>query len=589
MKKKIFYVIVLLVYSNLFSQVGIGTTNPQSSLDVRSTNQAMPSNTDGLLIPKVDQFPLTNPAAQQQGMLVYLTTTTGSDVPGFYYWNNPTTTWLPFGGSTDTYWDRNASGYLFPETTTDRVEIFTNTDASGTAGTGSLEIANSLRIDGNEVITNTGTELFLQNGNNGNLSIDNTTLFVESNLNNVGIGTFSPDARLEIYNTTASEQSLLVHKTSGSSEAVRIQNTGTGIGLYSYNNTSNNGTSLYNYGTGRSLYVSKSTGSNDAARIQNYGSGTGLYVYNNSVSNGTSLYNHGTGRGLYIYKASGNGEGAYINNFANGSGLNVRSNSIAANGISASSGGFYCDLAWATQTGGTSWGITTGASGVNGASDRIGVEGRANWSNSSTTDKMGGLFYVTGTNGGTSGWNSPALAAVGSIVDNTVYKIVGYGIVSTLVRDTEENDRVMVAPEAPEALFQDYGIGQLINGKAHISLDPILTKNISVDETHPLKVFIQLEGNCNGVYVTNKSDTGFDIIELNNGQSNVSFSYQLVANRANEDRGGQISNYADMRFKPLSKKIVEKEVVESIIEEEIQLEKEQEPKLKIKKEEERKE
>ena len=111
MKKLILYTIALLITSNLFSQVGIGTTTPQSQLDIRSSNQATPISTDGLLIPKVDQFPATNPTAQQQSMLVYLTTAVGTNVPGFYYWNNPTTQWLPLASAGSSFWDRNtASG-----------------------------------------------------------------------------------------------------------------------------------------------------------------------------------------------------------------------------------------------------------------------------------------------------------------------------------------------------------------------------------------------------------------------------------------------------------------------------------------------
>lgn len=90
----------LLLCSLLFStdkvlaQVGIGTTAPDAQLDIRSTNQVTPANTDGILIPKVDAFPATNPTAAQQGMLIYLTTpaTFSSTLrqPGFYYWNDPT-------------------------------------------------------------------------------------------------------------------------------------------------------------------------------------------------------------------------------------------------------------------------------------------------------------------------------------------------------------------------------------------------------------------------------------------------------------------------------------------------------------------
>jgi hypothetical protein len=77
-----------------------------------------------------------------------------------------------------------------------------------------------------------------------------------------------------------------------------------------------------------------------------------------------------------------------------------------------------------------------------------------------------------------------------------------------------------------------------------------LARNIYISNDKPLKVFIQLEGDCKGVYVTNKTATGFDVIELQNGASNTPFSYQLVANRADAtDNNGQVvSHYAKNRF-----------------------------------------
>ena len=84
-------------------------------------------------------------------------------------------------------------------------------------------------------------------------------------------------------------------------------------------------------------------------------------------------------------------------------------------------------------------------------------------------------------------------------------------------------------------MFQDYGTGKLSNGITKISIDPILRKNIRVDTEHPLKVFIQLEGDCNGVFVTDKSKNGFTVKELKGGKSNVPFSWSIVATRANEE------------------------------------------------------
>jgi hypothetical protein len=46
----------------------------------------------------------------------------------------------------------------------------------------------------------------------------------------------------------------------------------------------------------------------------------------------------------------------------------------------------------------------------------------------------------------------------------TQFKIQGTGTVSTIVRDADNRRRVMFAPEAPEVLLEDYGVGQLVNG-----------------------------------------------------------------------------------------------------------------------------
>ncbi|MCK7590761.1 tail fiber domain-containing protein [Subsaxibacter sp. CAU 1640] len=87
----------LISIQYLNAQIGIGTTSPNAKLDVRSSNQITPSNNDGLLIPKINNFPATPPTAAQDGMLVFVTGN-GTPAKGFYYWDQPTTSWIPFKG-----------------------------------------------------------------------------------------------------------------------------------------------------------------------------------------------------------------------------------------------------------------------------------------------------------------------------------------------------------------------------------------------------------------------------------------------------------------------------------------------------------
>jgi hypothetical protein len=186
--------------------------------------------------------------------------------------------------------------------------------------------------------------------------------------------------------------------------------------------------------------------------------------------------------------------------------------------------------------------IPTAGSGGSFSGSKFGVAGFVNRDTTlnGTNTSAGGYFYC----------NAGALAYVGARINGTNYKITGTGTAGTFVRDLNNEYRIMACPEAPEILFQDYGVGQLINGEAFIQLDPIFTKNIVVNEQHPLKVFIQLEDECNGVFVTNKSSSGFKVKELANGNSNAKFSWCVVANRSDEKdlNGNIISSNENWRF-----------------------------------------
>ena len=143
----------------------------------------------------------------------------------------------------------------------------------------------------------------------------------------------------------------------------------------------------------------------------------------------------------------------------------------------------------------------------------------------------------------------------------TQYKILGTGTVSTTAENVNGERVTLHCTEAPEIYFEDYGQGQLVNGRVHIAIDPTIAKNITVNEKHPLRVFIQLEDECNGVFVTNKTGSSFDVVELASGHSNAKFQYRIVGNRADEILpNGRISKNADTRFELAPKSLETKEV-----------------------------
>jgi hypothetical protein len=162
-------------------------------------------------------------------------------------------------------------------------------------------------------------------------------------------------------------------------------------------------------------------------------------------------------------------------------------------------------------------------------------------STNTTGDRYAGYFsqgsiyaYICGTSSG-----------------GTSYKLLSNGSTSSSIVDKPDGGKaIMFSPEAPEILIQDYGTGKLQAGKCHITMDPVFSNNIIVSETFPLKVFIQLEGDCKGVYVVNKTKNGFDVIELQGGQSDVPFTWSVVANRTDtkDAKGEVISRHIGVRF-----------------------------------------
>jgi hypothetical protein len=306
----IFVALLSVTYAK--AQVGIGTSSPNSSLDIRSSSQSAPSSTDGVLIPKIDIFP-ANPAAAQQGMLVYLTTAVGANQPGFYYWNFPTLTWIGLGASTPG-WSLTGNAATTPGTnflgTTDDKDIVLKRNNIRAGYIGDPVFAGASYNNANTVL---GANSFI-----------NPTLSVVSQygVRNTVIGANS------MTNSTRGRRNVSVGESSMTLNTDGSENTVVGAGaLYS------NLTSSANVAIGRNTLTSATVGNNTGVgfaslRTDTTGGNNTALGYQSGYSNSTGSnnlylgYNAGyqnTGSGNVMignetgYAETGNNK-LYINN-----------------------------------------------------------------------------------------------------------------------------------------------------------------------------------------------------------------------------------------------------------------------------------
>ncbi|MEZ4797324.1 MAG: tail fiber domain-containing protein [Flavobacteriaceae bacterium] len=319
---QILFIFLLFCSTIVFAQVGIGNNNPQSVLDISSSNQTNPANTDGILIPRIDNFPAANPGATQDGMLVFVT---GSGTPtrGFYYWEQSTTSWMPFGGGSSNDWALTGNAGTTAGTnfigTTDAVDVafkhanvekaritsdetffvneITVRDGGTTSGNflvraddnnnnndGRLRIYRnnavniSLSGEGESVFNEVGdaaSDLRIESDNQANM------FFVDASTDRIGIGLNNPAYNLEMKmngganylaayeNTNVNGGSLLGYNNVGNFNALGgVTNIATGLGSY--------GVSLQ--ATGASVGVFGTSNSSDANGVEGSVPTTGTWL-----------------------------------------------------------------------------------------------------------------------------------------------------------------------------------------------------------------------------------------------------------------------------------------------------------------------
>lgn len=80
---------------------------------------------------------------------------------------------------------------------------------------------------------------------------------------------------------------------------------------------------------------------------------------------------------------------------------------------------------------------------------------------------------------------------------------------------------------------EDVGEAALVDGRAYVPVDARFSDVL--DRRVAYHVFVTPEGDCNGLYVTQKSAAGFAVRELRGGRSSLAFEYRIVAKPLDED------------------------------------------------------
>jgi hypothetical protein len=332
---------------------------------------------------------------------------------------------------------------------------------------------------------------------------------------NVGIGTSSPSYPF----TIDSSAQTPMYASSSAQNATVIQATSTatsGAGWGVFGLTSSTDTNACGV---------RGAAGGGASGVFGYGWGYGSGVYGESTANGSGVRGKSAAsNGVFGETSSTNRLDAGVYGVSHISAAGVYGKNDTAE-----------ELNWVYGVVGE---VPNAVYGIGVVGNSLGIYGYGVVGTGATSGVSG--ICTSNSVGGTGVEGQASMYGVGVLGLN--YNINGYGVYShgnfavepgftkSAIVTTSQGNRKLYSQESPEVWFEDVGEGQLAGGLAHIDLDQLFLETVTVDDQHPLKVFIQLNDNCNGVYVQRQA-TAFEVVELNGGNSSAHFTYRVMAKR----------------------------------------------------------
>ncbi len=149
------------------------------------------------------------------------------------------------------------------------------------------------------------------------------------------------------------------------------------------------------------------------------------------------------------------------------------------------------------------------------------------------TAASGGAAVVGATNGVAGAW---AAAFYGSVIVGGDFIVVG-GAKSAAVPFPDGTNRQLYCVESPESWFEDFGTGELVNGRAEVSIEAGFGAVAEMDNYH---VFLTAYDHDHLLHVTKRTAKGFTV-EANTALASLqgqkktelsgTFSWRVVAKR----------------------------------------------------------
>jgi hypothetical protein len=596
MKKNLLY-LFLLINISVMAQVGVGTTTPQASMDITSTN-------DGLLIPRI-ALSATNVATvltPTTSELVYNTTTSAVGpnqvTPGFYYWDGALWIRLSSGATNDWALTGNAG-------TTPGTNFIGTTDAQDlrikTGGTDRLNIQNSNgQLQSYFAGTNTApafswnadpnTGVFRSAADNLSLTTNGIEgLRVREN-SNVSIGATYASTNAAPTNGLRVQGQTVIGKASGEdtrdifsshtsatafnnvtgypgvtgSRAISGYANGGGMGVFGF--ADRNGYGIVGLTQPSAISSFVQTGEGVLGQADGSSGITSIPIgVHGIIDEATAGLNTATpvlGENNNITIGTGLGGGAYNGTTPAIAGvygnIGTRQSVSGTNSYQFGVIGDILLLGVATQpdaTGGVLGTSASGDFGILGYKSKNGTNfsvyagntngtygnGTGRISNSSTSNNIIGLGINGGFMGGYVKGNEYGLISSG---DEFGMYVQGNTITSEpIVQLTDTNNAQRTISYTATSIEVDVttrGTGKLTNGESFITFKEAFKNLVSSEEG--INITITPMGETNGVYISKVTSEGFYVKENRNGSSNVSFNWTAIGTRKGYEKGVEISD-----------------------------------------------